>query len=101
MHQIPSISDDCLDLTLTHLTMVGGIDRVPSKLVPIGFGFPPGGILKGHRPLPSYHHSYILSPTHLPLSPSPDIRMTYLWGYILSRGKKGLKAQKVKAAGKR
>ena len=29
MHQIPFISDDCLDLTLTHLTMVGGKDRVP------------------------------------------------------------------------
>jgi hypothetical protein len=29
MHQIPFISDDCLDLTLTHLTMAGGIDEVP------------------------------------------------------------------------
>jgi hypothetical protein len=28
MHQIPFISDDCLDLTLTHLTMVGGIDGI-------------------------------------------------------------------------
>jgi hypothetical protein len=28
MHLTPFISDDYLDLTLTHLTMVGGIDRV-------------------------------------------------------------------------
>ena len=29
MHQIPFISDNCLDLTLTHLTIVGGINGVP------------------------------------------------------------------------
>jgi hypothetical protein len=101
MHLTPFISNNCLDLTLTHLTMVGGLTGCPSKPVPIGFGFPPGGFLKSHRLLPSYHHFYILSPTHLSHSPSPGIRMIYLWGCTLSRGKKGLKAQKVKAAGKR
>ena len=29
MHMIPFISNNCLDLTLAHLTMFGGIDRVP------------------------------------------------------------------------
>jgi len=29
MHQVPYISDNYLDLTLTHLTMVGGINGVP------------------------------------------------------------------------
>jgi hypothetical protein len=29
MHQIPFISENSLDLTLTHLTMVGGIKGVP------------------------------------------------------------------------
>jgi hypothetical protein len=29
MHLIPFISNNCLDLTLAHLTMFGGIDRVP------------------------------------------------------------------------
>jgi hypothetical protein len=29
LDQIPFIYDDCLDLTLTHLTMVGGINGVP------------------------------------------------------------------------
>jgi hypothetical protein len=100
MHQIPFISDDCLDLTLTHLTMVGGLTKYPSKLVPIGFGLPLGGVEGPSSRLPSHHHFYILSPTHLPHSPSLGIRMIYLWGYTLSRGKKGLKAQKVKAAGK-
>jgi hypothetical protein len=28
MHQVPYISDDCLDLTLTHLTIVWGINGV-------------------------------------------------------------------------
>jgi hypothetical protein len=28
MHLTPFVSDKCLDLTLTHLTMAGGIDRV-------------------------------------------------------------------------
>jgi hypothetical protein len=101
MHQIPFIFDDCLDLTLTHLTMVGGLTGCPSKLIPIGFGLPPGGFLKSHCPLPSYHHFYILSPAHLSHSPSPGIRMICLWGCTLSRGKKGLKAQKVKVVGKR
>jgi hypothetical protein len=32
---------------------------------------------------------------------SPGIRMICLWGCTLSRGKKGLKAHKVKEAGKR
>jgi hypothetical protein len=101
MHLTPFGSDNYLDLTLTHLTIVGGLTGCPSKLVPIGFGLPPGGFLKSHRPLPSYHHFYILSPTHLPHSPSPGIRMICLWGYTLSHGKKGLKPQKVKAVGKR
>jgi hypothetical protein len=43
---------------------------------------------------------YILYPAHLSHSPSPAIRMTFE-GYTLSCGKKGLKAQGVKAAGKR
>jgi hypothetical protein len=43
---------------------------------------------------------YILSPIHPSHSPSPGIRMTYLRGYTLSCGKKGLKAQEVKATGK-
>ena len=29
VHLIPFISNDCLDLTLAHLTMFGGIDRMP------------------------------------------------------------------------
>jgi hypothetical protein len=29
MHLIPFISSDYLDLTFAHLTMFGGIDRVP------------------------------------------------------------------------
>jgi hypothetical protein len=29
MHLIPFISNNCLDLTFAHLTMLGGIDRVP------------------------------------------------------------------------
>jgi hypothetical protein len=29
VHLIPFTSNDCLDLTLVHLTMFGGIDRVP------------------------------------------------------------------------
>jgi hypothetical protein len=29
MHLIPFNSNDCLDLTFAHLTMFGGIDRVP------------------------------------------------------------------------
>ena len=28
MHLIPFLSNNCLDLTLAHLTMFGGIDRV-------------------------------------------------------------------------
>jgi hypothetical protein len=29
MHLIPFVSNDCLDLTLAHLTMSGGIERMP------------------------------------------------------------------------
>jgi hypothetical protein len=29
MHQVPYISDNYLDLTLIHLTIVGGINEVP------------------------------------------------------------------------
>jgi hypothetical protein len=29
MHLIPFISNNCLDLTLAHLTMFGGIDKMP------------------------------------------------------------------------
>jgi hypothetical protein len=29
VHLIPFISNNCLDLTLAHLTMFGGIDRMP------------------------------------------------------------------------
>ena len=29
VHLIPFISNDCLDLTLAHLTMFGGINRAP------------------------------------------------------------------------
>jgi hypothetical protein len=61
MHLTPFISDNCLDLTLTHLTMVGGLIGCPGKPVPIGFGLPAGGFMKSHRPLPSYlHFSYYL-----------------------------------------
>jgi hypothetical protein len=28
MHQVPYISENCLDLTLTHLTIVGGINEM-------------------------------------------------------------------------
>jgi hypothetical protein len=58
------------------------------------------GDLQSHRPLPPSYHIYILYPDHPSHSPSLAIRMTFE-GYILSCGKKGLKAQGVKAAGKR
>jgi hypothetical protein len=29
MHEVPYIADNCLDLTITHLTIVGGIQGVP------------------------------------------------------------------------
>jgi hypothetical protein len=38
MHLIPFISNNCLDLTLSHLTMFGGLTGCPSKLVSVGFG---------------------------------------------------------------
>jgi hypothetical protein len=53
-----------------------------------------------HHLLPSYQQISILSPAHLSHSPCIIIRMIYLWGLTLSHGKKGLKAQKVKEAGK-
>jgi hypothetical protein len=39
MHLIPFISNNCLDLTFSHLTMFGGIDRLSY----IGIGLPLGG----------------------------------------------------------
>jgi hypothetical protein len=65
VHLIPFVSNKCLDLTLAHLTMSGGIDRCPSKPVSLGFGLPLGGFLKSHRLLPSQHHFFILLPAHL------------------------------------
>jgi hypothetical protein len=44
MHLIPFISNNCLDLTLAHLTMFGGLTGCPSKPVSVGFGLPLGGI---------------------------------------------------------
>jgi hypothetical protein len=72
----------------------------PSKLVSIGSGWPPGDFEEPSS-APTILSFYILSPIHLPHSPSPGIRMTYLRGYTLSCGKKVLKAQEVKVAGKR
>jgi hypothetical protein len=44
MHLIPFISNDCLDLTFAHLTMFGGIDRVPQQACICRFWFATGGI---------------------------------------------------------
>jgi hypothetical protein len=38
MHLIPFISNNCLDLTLAHLTMFWGLTGCPSKPVSVGFG---------------------------------------------------------------
>jgi hypothetical protein len=65
----------------------------------MGFGYPPGGFEEPSS-TPTILSLYILSPIHPFHSLSPSIRMTYLRGYISSCGKKGLKDQGVKVAGK-
>jgi hypothetical protein len=100
MHQVPYISDNCLDLTLTHLTIVGGLRGALASLYPWVLVRHQGGFEKPSS-TPTILSFYILSPIHPSHSPSPGIRMTYLRGYTLSCGKKGLKAQEVKATGKR
>jgi hypothetical protein len=92
MHQIPFISDDCLDLTLTHLTMVWGINGVPWQACIHRFWLATKGDFEEPSSAPTILSFYILSPIHLSHSPGPNIRMTYLWGYTLFYGKKGLKA---------
>ena len=96
VHLIPFVSNKCLDLILAHLTMSGGDDKIPSKPVFLGFGLPLGGFMKIHHLLPSYYHFYTLFPAHLSHSPCPGIGLTYFQDCTLLRGKKGLKAQKVK-----
>jgi hypothetical protein len=99
VHLIPFVSNKCLDLILVHLTMFGGMTGCPSKLVPIGFGLPLGGLLKSHRPLPSHYHFFILLPAHLPHFTCLGIGLAnYLKVAPCLVGKKGLKAQKVKAS---
>jgi hypothetical protein len=53
VHIITFVSNKCFNLILSHLTMLGGMKGCPSKTVSVGFGFPLGGFLKIHRPLPS------------------------------------------------
>jgi hypothetical protein len=96
VHLFPFISNKCLDLTLAHLTMSGGLTRCPSKPVPVGFGLP----LRGASEKPS--SAPIITPLfHLGSCPSipytcPGNGLTYLQDCTLPHGKKGLKAQKVK-----
>jgi hypothetical protein len=100
MHQVPYISENCLDLTLTHLTIVGGINGVPWQACTRRFWLSTKGDLKSHRPLPPYYHFT----SYLPyIHPIPLVRALEgpLRDYTFSCGKKGLKAQEVKATGKR
>jgi hypothetical protein len=69
MHLIPFISNNCLDLTFSHLTMLGELTGCPSKLVPIGLGLPLGEISEkpSSAPIiaPLFHlisHSFIPFP---------------------------------------
>jgi hypothetical protein len=73
----------------------------PGKLVPIGFELPLGGFMKGHLPFPPYLSLFIFSLSSIPYIGS-SIRFSKLAkGCTLPCGKRGLKAQRVKVAGKR
>jgi hypothetical protein len=56
MHQVPYISDNCLDLTLIHLTIVGVINGVTQRACVHGFWLATRGDLQSHRPLPPFYH---------------------------------------------
>jgi hypothetical protein len=73
----------------------------PSKLVPIGFEFPLGGFMKGHRPFPPYLPLFIFFPLIHPIHWFGIGFAKLAKGCTLPCGKKGLKAQRVKIAGKR
>jgi hypothetical protein len=73
----------------------------PSKLVPIGFELPLGGFMRGHL---RSHHTYHLSSfsrSSIPLDWFGHWVGQISKGCTLPCGKKGLKAQRVKVAGKR
>jgi hypothetical protein len=87
---------------LFHLCRQGGMTGCPSKPVTIGFEFPLGESLKSHHPLPSYLPlSILLSCSSIPLHWSGHWVGQSFKGCTLPCGKKGLKAQKGKAARKR
>jgi hypothetical protein len=67
VHLILFTSNMCLDLMNFHLSTPGGNERIPSKLVHIGFEFPLGGFMKGHRPFPPYIPLFILFPLIYPI----------------------------------
>ena len=77
MHQVPYISDNCLDLTLVHLTIVGGINRMPQQADIHGFWLATKGGFAEPSSAPTILSLYILSPIHTSHSPSPGIRMTF------------------------
>jgi hypothetical protein len=60
MHMIHFISNNCLDLTFAHLTMFGGIDRVPYQACICKFWFATGAISEEPSPAP-----IIAPPFHL------------------------------------
>jgi hypothetical protein len=101
VHLILFASNVCLDLMPFHLTTPGGMTGCPSKLVPIGFELPLGGFMKGHRPFPPYLPLFIFSRSSIPLHWSGHWVGQISKGCTLPCGKKGLKAQRVKVAGKR
>ena len=98
MHLVPLISNDCLDITFAHLTMFGG-DWQGACVYRFWFA------TRGISEKPSFApiiapllHLVSCSPIPFPLSRH---WVDLFQDCTLPRGKKGLKAQKVKAAGKR
>jgi hypothetical protein len=102
VHLIPFVFNGCLDLILIHTTMFWGMTGCPSKLVPIGFELPLGGIYENLSSA-----LIILTTFHLTTRSSIPFHWSGHWvgqsfkGFTLPYGKKGLKAQKVKEVGKR
>jgi hypothetical protein len=99
VHIIPFVSSKCLDLILSHLTMSRGMTGCPSKPVSVGFGLPLGGISEKPSSTP------IIAPLfHLASRSSIPLHLSGHWvdllfaNCTLPRGKKALKAQKVKAS---
>jgi hypothetical protein len=72
VHLILFASNMCLDFMPFHLSTPGENDMIHNKLVPLGFEFPLGGFMKGHRPFPPYLSLFIFFPSH----PSPTLLQT-------------------------